>query len=263
MKRRIISAFILLAILVPLIIIGGLPFKIAIGIVAILAYKEILNLKGIKKYPIIVIIFGLISILLLTISNDSFAYNIIGLDYRRIGIVYLLMFIPTLIYYGKNKYSINEAFTLTTFISFVGIILNLLSNILVYSKWHFILILVATFATDIFAYITGKTVGKKKFTKISPNKTIEGCIGGLVMGSVLSSIYYMTFIGMVPIYRILVGCLLLSVSCEVGDLFFSAIKREYQIKDFSNLIPGHGGILDRLDSLSFVVITYVIINGLI
>ena len=83
------------------------------------------------------------------------------------------------------------------------------------------------------------------------------------MGSVLSSIYYITFIGMIPIYKILCGSIILSLACEVGDLFFSAIKREYQIKDFSSLIPGHGGILDRLDSLSFVLFTFVFINGII
>ena len=130
MKKRIVSAVIMIAILVPLIIIGGLAFKIATGVIAILAYREILNLKGIKNYPVIVTVFGLISILVLTITNESIAYNVIGLDYKRIGLVFLLMFIPTIIYYGKDKYSVKDAFSLTTFISFIGITLNLLSNIL-------------------------------------------------------------------------------------------------------------------------------------
>ena len=253
----------MLAILVPLIIIGGLPFKIMTGIIAILAYREMLNLKGINKYPIIVIIFGLFSILLLTLSNFNVAYSIIGLDYRKIGIVFLLMFLPTIFYYEKNNYSIKDAFFLTTFISYIGITLSLLSNILIYSKMYFILILVVTFSTDIFAYITGKAIGKKKFTKISPNKTIEGCIGGLAMGSIITCVYYISFIGDAPIYKVFGACILLSLACQLGDLFFSVIKREYGIKDFSNLIPGHGGILDRLDSLSFVLFTFVIISGLL
>lgn len=263
MKSRIISAAIMLIILIPLIIIGGLAFRIATGIVAILAYREMINLKGFKRYPLVVLLLGLISILLLTISNTDIAYNVIGLDYKKIAIVLLFMFIPTILYYGKNKYNIKNAFFLTTFIIFIGVTLNLLTNILIYSKSYFILILIVTFATDTFAYFTGKFVGKKKFSKISPNKTIEGCIGGLVMGTIATGIYYMTFIGTSPLYKVAFASLLLSLACEIGDLFFSAIKREFEIKDFSNLIPGHGGILDRLDSLSFVILTFVIISGLI
>lgn len=263
MKSRVISACILLAILIPSIIIGGLMFKILTGLIAILAYREILNLKGLKKYPFIVILFGLFSIILITINNSDIAYNLVGLDYKRIAIVYLLMFIPTIFYYGKNKYNIKDAFFLTTFISFIGITLSLLTNILIYSKAYFILILVVTFATDTFAFLTGKFIGKRKFSSISPNKTVEGCVGGLIMGCLISSIYYMTFIGSSPIYKVSLACLLLSLACEIGDLFYSAIKREFGIKDFSNLIPGHGGILDRLDSLSFVLLAFIIINGLI
>ena len=117
MKIRIISASVMLAILIPLIIIGGLPFRILTGVIAILAYREILNLKGIKKYPLLVIILGLISILMLTISNQDIAYNIIGLDYKRVGLVFLFMFVPTILYYGKNKYSVKDAFFITTFIT--------------------------------------------------------------------------------------------------------------------------------------------------
>lgn len=263
MKKRIISASIMLIILVPLVIIGGLPFRILTGIIAILAYREIINLKGFKKYPLPVLILGLVSIILLTLSNLNTAYSIIGLDYKKIIIVYLLMFLPAIYYYGKNKYSIKDAFFLTTFISFIGIVLNLLGNILIFTKAYFIMILIATVMTDTFAYIVGMLVGKTKFTKISPNKSIEGCIGGLVMGTIITSIYYMTFIGASPLYKVIIASLVLSIACELGDLFFSAIKREYEIKDFSNLIPGHGGILDRLDSLSFVVLTFVLVNGLL
>ena len=120
-----------------------------------------------------------------------------------------------------------------------------------------------TVLTDTFAYLTGMAIGKHKFTKISPNKTIEGCIGGLLMGSVLTTIFYTTFIGGKSVLIVFPLMLLLSLACEVGDLFFSLIKRENNIKDFSNLIPGHGGVLDRIDSLTFVIWTFMIIMGLI
>ena len=117
--------------------------------------------------------------------------------------------------------------------------------------------------TDTFAYATGMTIGKHKFSKISPKKSIEGCIGGIILGSIITSIYYMTFIGTAPIYKVILVTDLLSIVCEAGDLFYSAIKRENDVKDFSKLIPGHGGVLDRIDSLSFVILAYILLAGLI
>ena len=110
--------------------------------------------------------------------------------------------------------------------------------------------------TDVFAYIVGKCFGKHHFTEISPNKTIEGCIGG-VIGSVTVLIIYAIVCNSVWKtqmnygFVILVGALLSMVS-QIGDLSASAVKRYNGIKDFSNLIPGHGGMLDRIDSIIFI-----------
>lgn len=263
MKKRIISAAILIAVLVPIIIVGGLPFKILTGIIGILAYKEIIGINADKRYPLPVIVLGLASMMFLIINRSNIAFSIIGIDYKRIIAVILLMFTPVVFYYGNGKYKSSDAFNLTMFIIFIGITLSLLSNILVYSKGYFYLILIATIMTDTFAYFVGVFIGKRHFSKISPNKTVEGCIGGLVMGTILSTIYYMTFIGVKEIYVVIPCMILLTGMCEIGDLFFSAIKREYGIKDFSSLIPGHGGVMDRLDSLIFVTLTYVLISGII
>ena len=112
--------------------------------------------------------------------------------------------------------------------------------------------------TDAFAMFTGMLIGKHKVTpNISPKKTIEGCIGGSIVGSTIAIIYYVYFVGSFS-YKLILITLLLSVIDQFGDLFFSKIKRENKIKDFSNIMPGHGGILDRLDSLCFVVITYLL-----
>ena len=259
MKKRIISAAIMFAILIPFVIIGGIPFRILAGIIGILGYKEILDIKGIKNYPKGTIIIGLLVLEMLIFSNRDLSYLIIGLNYKYIILSYLLMLIPSVLYFRSNKYTTKDAFYLTSFIIYIGLFLNIISNILIYYKSYFYMILIATIMTDTFAYFTGICIGKHKFSKISPNKTIEGCIGGLVMGSILTSIYYMTFIGNVPLINVIIGSMLLSIACEIGDLFFSAIKREANIKDFSNLIPGHGGILDRLDSLTFVTYTLILI----
>lgn len=117
-------------------------------------------------------------------------------------------------------------------------------------------ILTTAWGTDIFAYIVGKWIGKHKFSKISPNKSIEGCIGG-ILGSICLSLLityiFNTFFSMEFSYgyTILIS-IVLSIVGQIGDFAASSIKRYVGIKDFSNLIPGHGGMLDRIDSIIFI-----------
>ena len=112
--------------------------------------------------------------------------------------------------------------------------------------------------TDIFAYTVGKKFGKHKLAPtVSPNKTIEGSIGGIA-GSVITLLLMGFFLHMQEITVVHFGKLLLyavtgSVVGQFGDLSMSAIKRCLDVKDFGNLLPGHGGILDRFDSLLFIV----------
>lgn len=112
------------------------------------------------------------------------------------------------------------------------------------------LMLLCTWATDTFAFLIGKNYGKHKISpKSSPNKTWEGSIGGL-LGSIVIGGSFGYFIG-IPIIHVLILCFICGIISQLGDLTESAIKREIGIKDFSNLIPGHGGILDRIDSMLF------------
>lgn len=117
-------------------------------------------------------------------------------------------------------------------------------------KYLLAFIFVISFATDIFAMISGKKFGKHKLTKVSPNKTIEGSIGGFI-GATLCGIPF-AFLLHTNIITIMCLAGICSVAAQCGDLFASSIKRFCGIKDFSQLIPGHGGVLDRFDSVSFV-----------
>lgn len=119
--------------------------------------------------------------------------------------------------------------------------------------WYIIL---SAWGTDVFAFTVGKLIGKHKFTKISPHKTIEGCIGG-ILGSVIINLVYTVIVNSffqlgLSYINIAVLSATLSVLSQLGDLTASSIKRYVGIKDFSNLLPGHGGMLDRIDSLIFI-----------
>lgn len=120
-------------------------------------------------------------------------------------------------------------------------------------------VFIIAWGTDIFAFITGGVLklGKHKFSKISPNKSIEGCIVGFI-GSILLAIYYTFLINQlvmplaISYFKIAMIAAVLSIVSQFGDFAASSIKRFVGIKDFSNLIPGHGGLLDRIDSLIFI-----------
>ena len=112
------------------------------------------------------------------------------------------------------------------------------------------LILLACIASDIGGFIVGKTLKGPKLSKLSPNKTISGSFGSLVFASIFFSLGFFYLTNSINFKIILVG-LLTSVFCQLGDLFFSFLKRKGNIKDTGNFFPGHGGVLDRLDGILF------------
>lgn len=138
-----------------------------------------------------------------------------------------------------------------TCISFIALLRGLESGkILV---WYGI---IASWGTDIFAYIIGKRFGKHKFSKVSPKKSIEGCISGIIGAVIIAIIYTYAInsiysLGYSYIY-ISIATIILSIIGQIGDFAASSIKRYVDVKDYSNLIPGHGGMLDRIDSLMFL-----------
>ena len=172
----------------------------------------------------------------------------------------IILFICLPIIYYKDRYKINDAFHMLATILFLGIGFNLLISIYNYGIKYFILLILITILTDTFALFGGSLIGKHNFSSISPNKTIEGCVIGSLVSTFVCTVYYFNVVGNVTnILQVILIILLLSIIGQCGDLFFSAIKRENNKKDFSNIIPGHGGILDRLDSLIFVLFAFIVI----
>ncbi|HLK57672.1 MAG TPA: phosphatidate cytidylyltransferase [Chthonomonadaceae bacterium] len=120
-----------------------------------------------------------------------------------------------------------------------------------YGAWVMLYVAVSVWATDTFAYFVGRTLGRHKLNQtLSPGKTVEGAIGGLV-GGVLVGVAFGKWIHLPLQHGLVVGALA-AIFGQLGDLFESALKRELNIKDFGNVLPGHGGSLDRFDSLLFV-----------
>lgn len=118
-------------------------------------------------------------------------------------------------------------------------------------------VLIASWGSDVFAYTIGRHFGKHKLTKISPKKTVEGSIAGIIGATVLGIIYAVLCNNLwgTQINYLLIGVIVavLSVVGQIGDLAASSIKRYCEIKAFSDLLPGHGGMLDRIDSIIFVL----------
>ena len=130
---------------------------------------------------------------------------------------------------------------------------------------YLIYLLLITTITDTFALFTGKLIGEHKLCPtISPKKTIEGLVGGVLMGTFVATAFYNTVISSsISLVLVIVLTFLLSLVGQLGDLVFSSIKRYYDVKDFSELIPGHGGILDRFDSLIFVLLAFILLFGIL
>ncbi len=243
MKQRWITAIGLLAILIPALYAGGIFFKIVATIFALGGCYELLKILSVNwpKWTITGIYLIFISGLFAAFNFKYFIQiDCIALlflffilvwckevDFESIGLLYLIFNIITLTIASiEMMYSINKM-------------------ILFY-------VIIANYTTDSFALFIGKAFGKHKLNpRISPNKTIEGTLGGYLFGAVISFIFGYFFVEEAPLAFLLTSSLIMPIAGQMGDLAFSAIKRHFNIKDFGNIFPGHGGMLDRVDSMTF------------
>jgi len=259
MKVRVLSAAIVLAILIPFICIGGYPFAIVVGVVSVLAYKEILDLKkSHKDIPNVVKVLGLLVLIYLVLGNYGINSLDFAVNYPRILLPLILLLLPT-IFYKKEEYTTKDAFYFIGTTLLLGMLFNLLIVIRNINVYLLLYLLSITIFTDTFAYVIGCLIGKHKMApSISPKKSWEGAVAGLIGGTAISVIFYSNLIGDFSLKLVFIT-MILSIVGQMGDLVFSKIKRENDIKDFSNIMPCHGGILDRLDSISFVIFVYVVL----
>ncbi len=273
-RTRIITGSILLAILLPLTYIGGLPFALFGAVLTVLASNEMVNMYSSKSEISVVnrvflIATSLIAYFVIALVFD--ATDLIETSSFILATTILIVAMSLLMFVANSSLNGNDASKFIFVAVYVGFgfgTMVLLRNI------DFALVIYAlgiAFLADIFAYVFGRLFGKHKMSPvISPKKTWEGFAGGLVVSTILATVFAYQFdiLELIisetrsisfPIEIVLLGAIsaALVVISVVGDLAASKLKRYYEIKDFATYLPGHGGILDRFDSTILVSLTFV------
>jgi len=165
------------------------------------------------------------------------------------------------IYKKKTNFNFKNLFKFLVFIYllfFMKIIIDEFLQNQPNVSWNLIFVISVCILSDIGGYIFGKFFKGKKLTKISPNKTYSGMIGSFTL-SIIFCIIYSYSISFVDFKTIILLTISISFTCQIGDLFISLLKRKAKVKDTGNILPGHGGLLDRIDGILFAVPSGIIL----
>ena len=267
MKTRIITAILaIVVILVPcLVFLHSFVLPLILGIFSAIAVYEIINATGGKNKV-------LLALSCITAAAIPFAFHFnIEIPFMPVAIIYILAYLIIMVPMHRiTKFNdVITALFATVAVPCSLSIFVLLRDTYISQPDRFskstgvFLILLAMFCawmTDTFAYFTGKFLGKHKLCpNVSPNKTIEGAVGGVIGNMIASSIMFIIFdkffftVHTLALWQIIIISAILSVISMFGDLSASLIKRNHGIKDFGNIFPGHGGVMDRIDSCLFVL----------
>ncbi|QIH75753.1 phosphatidate cytidylyltransferase [Macrococcoides canis] len=250
MKTRTITAIIAMAVFLPVVVYGKLPLLIMAYLLAIVALKEVLNMKNIKLYSLP----GIISVIALCLIMSPEKSKLVSLDYQVPFLILMSLIMLSYTVMSKNRFNFVDAAFCMLAVAYVGIgfmyFYETRNNGLIYILFALLIVWV----TDTGAYIFGRLFGKNKlWPEISPNKTIEGFVGGILSSTIIAIIFSINYDMPLSMLPLILVTWLFSMFGQLGDLVESALKRHFDVKDSGNLLPGHGGILDRFDSFIFVL----------
>jgi phosphatidate cytidylyltransferase len=268
-RTRFLSSVVGLALLFAIVLSGQIGLLIAVIIIALIGIAEFYkSVANIGYRPIRVIGYlSCISLLFISSYEKTFAGLFKPISYFSLSIFLLIMALFFLMVLMPKKYNVNDI-SLTVFgIIYVVFLISFIISVrnLEYGKYYIWLIFIGAWATDTFAYLSGVLFGKTKILpEISPKKSLEGSIGGVIGCIAVTLIYGLSvnkYMGNIPIYHFIIIAFLSGIISQVGDWTASAIKRYVKVKDFGNIMPGHGGVLDRIDSILFTApLVYFYLN---
>lgn len=258
MKTRIITAIFAIMLLICVVLAGDKVFGGAIFLLSIIAMREYLNcFKNTNYKPIKSIAYISTLILAVLIFKNYLSINMVAMGV----LVYITVIALSLpIIFMSDKYNIGDISVTLFGILYVTFLFSFLTLTRQFENgvYYIWMIFIGASVTDTCAYFVGCSLGKHKLApKVSPKKTIEGSIGG-VIGTVLVMTLYGMYLNShilalnVHVVHFIILGFVTAIVSQLGDLCASSIKRYVKIKDYGNILPGHGGILDRFDSIMFI-----------
>ena len=249
---RLVSGIILVIIALFVVVNGGSILFLTTGMISLIGLFELYRVMQIEKKPLGVIGY-------LTVISYYGLLWFEGQQYVMLMVIAALMLLMSVYVFTFPKYKTEEVTVAFFGIFYAAVMLSYLYQVRVIPDGRYLvwLIFLSSWGCDTCAYCCGMLFGKHKLAPVlSPKKSIEGAVGG-VAGAALLGFIYASFFGAHmtemsnPQLACTVACGIASVISQIGDLAASAIKRNHNIKDYGHLIPGHGGILDRFDSMLF------------
>lgn len=257
MLKRTITAVVGVALLVVACIFSDtLVFPILIGLMALLGVYEMLGCIGMRKNFIVSLCLYVMTISVTVLTQTIQRHSIFIAAYSSFLFCIILILFSVAVF-SEGKVPVDKiciAFTTCAYV-ITGFISIILLRYMKFGEITYLLVFIAPWVTDTFAYFCGRLFGRHKLIpSVSPKKTIEGSIGGIVF-CILGCVAYRYILvlfkheNLPPVWIFAALGFVVSIVSQIGDLIFSLIKRRYGIKDYGTLFPGHGGVLDRFDSV--------------